>query len=89
MFGIRDPEKIHSGSRILGVKKHRIPDPRSGTLTLPLLFRYTYNLITKVYSSYLKSKIITSRIQIMSSNKFQQMRKIWIALLTHTKECKI
>jgi hypothetical protein len=27
MFGIRDPEKIHSGSRILGVKKHRIPDP--------------------------------------------------------------
>jgi hypothetical protein len=34
MFGIRDPgseirdpEKIHPGSRILGVKKHRIPDP--------------------------------------------------------------
>jgi hypothetical protein len=27
---IRDPEKIHprSGSRIQGVKKHRIPDPR-------------------------------------------------------------
>jgi hypothetical protein len=27
--GIRDPEKIHSGSesRIQGVKKHRIPDP--------------------------------------------------------------
>jgi hypothetical protein len=26
---IRDPEKIHpgSGSRIQGVKKHRIPDP--------------------------------------------------------------
>jgi hypothetical protein len=27
MFGIRDPEKIHPGSRILGVKKHRIPGP--------------------------------------------------------------
>jgi hypothetical protein len=27
MFGIRDPEKIHPGSRILGVKWHRIPDP--------------------------------------------------------------
>jgi hypothetical protein len=27
---IRDPEKIHpgSGSRIQGVKKHRIPDPQ-------------------------------------------------------------
>jgi hypothetical protein len=33
---IRDPEKIHprSGSRIQGVKKHRIPDPRSGSKTL-------------------------------------------------------
>jgi hypothetical protein len=27
MFGIRDPEKIHSGSQIFGAKKHRIPDP--------------------------------------------------------------
>jgi hypothetical protein len=27
MFGIRDQEKIHPGSRILGVKKHWIPDP--------------------------------------------------------------
>jgi hypothetical protein len=27
MFVIRDPEKIHSGSRILGIKKHHIPDP--------------------------------------------------------------
>jgi hypothetical protein len=25
--GIRDPEKILSGSQILGVKKHRIPNP--------------------------------------------------------------
>jgi hypothetical protein len=24
---IRDPEKIHPGSGIQGVKKHRIPDP--------------------------------------------------------------
>jgi hypothetical protein len=26
-LGIRDPEKIHSGSRIQGSKRHRIPDP--------------------------------------------------------------
>jgi hypothetical protein len=25
-FGIRDPEKTHSGSRIQGSKRHRIPD---------------------------------------------------------------
>jgi hypothetical protein len=25
--GIRDPEKTHSGSRIQGSKRHRIPDP--------------------------------------------------------------
>jgi hypothetical protein len=33
---IRDPEKIlpGSGSRIQGVKKHRIPDPGSGSATL-------------------------------------------------------
>jgi hypothetical protein len=44
MFGIRDPgseirdpEKIPPGSRILGVKKHRIPDPGSGPATLVLL----------------------------------------------------
>jgi hypothetical protein len=41
MFGIRDPgseirdpEKIHPGSRILEVKRHRIPDPGSGSATL-------------------------------------------------------
>ncbi len=27
-FGIRDPEKTYSGSRIHGLKKHRIPDPQ-------------------------------------------------------------
>jgi hypothetical protein len=34
--GIRDPEKIYSGSRIPdpGVKKHPIPDPGSGSATL-------------------------------------------------------
>ena len=26
--GIRDPEKIYSGSRIPGSKRHRIPDPQ-------------------------------------------------------------
>jgi len=26
-FGIRDPEKTYSGSRIQGSKRHRIPDP--------------------------------------------------------------
>jgi hypothetical protein len=31
---IRDPEKIYSGSRIQGSKRHRIPDPRSGSATL-------------------------------------------------------
>jgi hypothetical protein len=36
--GIRDPEKIYSGSRIPdpGVKKHPIPDPGSGSATLLL-----------------------------------------------------
>jgi hypothetical protein len=35
---IRDPQKIHpgSGSRIQGVKKHRISDPGSGSATLGL-----------------------------------------------------
>jgi hypothetical protein len=44
MFGIRDPrsrirdpEKIHPGSRILGVKRHRIPDPGSGSTALALV----------------------------------------------------
>jgi hypothetical protein len=32
--GIRDPEKTHSGSRIQGSKRHRIPDPGSGSATL-------------------------------------------------------
>jgi hypothetical protein len=27
-FGIRDPEKTYSGSRIQGSKRHRIPDPQ-------------------------------------------------------------
>jgi hypothetical protein len=33
---IRDPEKTYSGSRILGSKRHRIPDlgPGSGSATL-------------------------------------------------------
>jgi hypothetical protein len=31
---IRDPEKTHSGSRIQGSKRHRIPDPGSGSATL-------------------------------------------------------
>jgi hypothetical protein len=26
-FGIRDPEKTYSGSRMQGSKRHRIPDP--------------------------------------------------------------
>jgi hypothetical protein len=26
-FGIRDPGKTHSGSRVQGSKRHRIPDP--------------------------------------------------------------
>ncbi len=32
---IRDPEKTYSGSRIQGLKRHRIPDPGSGSATLP------------------------------------------------------
>ncbi len=32
--GIRDPKKIYSGSRIQGSKRHRIPDPESGSSTL-------------------------------------------------------
>jgi hypothetical protein len=32
---IRDLEKIHPGSRILGVKKHRIPDPDPQHCFLP------------------------------------------------------
>ncbi len=31
---IRDPEKTYSGSRIQGSKRHRIPDPRSGSASL-------------------------------------------------------
>ncbi len=34
--GIRDPEKTYSGSRIQGSKRYRIPDPGSGSATLPL-----------------------------------------------------
>jgi hypothetical protein len=33
-FRIRDPEKTYSGSRIQGSKRHRIPDPESGSATL-------------------------------------------------------
>jgi hypothetical protein len=33
-FGIRDPEKTYSGSRIQGSKKHQIQDPGSGSATL-------------------------------------------------------
>jgi hypothetical protein len=36
-LGIRDPEKTHSGSRIQGSKRHRIPDPGSGSATLSTL----------------------------------------------------
>jgi hypothetical protein len=32
---IRDPEKTYSGSRIQGSKRHRTPDPGSGSATLP------------------------------------------------------
>jgi len=35
-LGIRDPEKTHSGSRIQGSKRHRIPDPGSGSATLKM-----------------------------------------------------
>jgi hypothetical protein len=31
---IRDPKKTYSGSRIQGSKRHRIPDPGSGSATL-------------------------------------------------------
>jgi hypothetical protein len=31
---IWDPEKTYSGSRIQGSKRHRIPDPGSGSATL-------------------------------------------------------
>ncbi len=37
---IRDPEKTHSGSRIQGSKRHRIPDPGSGSATLCILQNY-------------------------------------------------
>jgi hypothetical protein len=33
-FGIREPEKTYSGSRIHGSKRHRILDPGSGSATL-------------------------------------------------------
>jgi hypothetical protein len=32
---IRDPEKTYSGSRIQESKRHQIPDPGSGSATLP------------------------------------------------------
>jgi hypothetical protein len=32
--GIREPEQTHSGSRIQGSKRHRIPDPGSVSATL-------------------------------------------------------
>jgi hypothetical protein len=38
---IRDPDKTYSGSRIQGSKRHRIPDPRSGSATL--IFRNEQN----------------------------------------------
>jgi hypothetical protein len=38
-LGIRDPEKTHSGSRIQGSKRHRIPDPEEGPgLQIPISF---------------------------------------------------
>ncbi len=35
---IRDPENTYSGSRIQGPKRHRIPDPGSGSATLYVSF---------------------------------------------------
>ncbi len=41
-LGIRDPEKTHSGSRIQGSKRHRIPDPGSATL-LTAMSQHSWN----------------------------------------------
>ncbi len=40
--GIRDPGsgKTYSGSRIQGSKRHRIPDPGSGSATLGAVIRF-------------------------------------------------
>ncbi len=46
-FGIRDPEKTYSGSRIQGSKRHRIPDPGPGSATL-MYSRYNQNLLVCV-----------------------------------------
>ncbi len=56
---IRDPEKTYSGSRIPdpGVKKHPIPDPGSGSATLPYggktLFINEAIYVPTSFSSYL------------------------------------
>jgi len=36
---IRDPEKTYSGSRIQGSKRHRVPDPGSGSATLLSIYK--------------------------------------------------
>jgi hypothetical protein len=41
---IRDPEKIYSGYRIQGSKRHRIPDPGSGSATLVLASMAAWSL---------------------------------------------
>ncbi len=50
-FGIRDPEKTYSGSRIQGSKRHRIPDPdpqhwRNRNYFLRFRFRFWFRLLT-------------------------------------------
>jgi hypothetical protein len=42
-FGIRDPEKTYSGSRIQGSKRHRIPDPGSVSATLTVCKTFIQN----------------------------------------------
>jgi hypothetical protein len=52
-FGIRDPEKTYSGSRIQGSKRHRIPDFRSGSATafnLVVLCRFAGGMLTAMLS---------------------------------------
>ncbi len=72
-FGIRDPEKTYSGSRIQGSKRHRIPDPdpqhcKTVGLTI-LLFLLDYRRI------WSRSRIRTSYYWIWIRNQEAQIHR--------------
>jgi hypothetical protein len=70
--GIQDPEKTCSGSRIKGSKRHRIPDPRSGSAALLATERNP-----NFKSSTLRAILIPrSRVDIMDFKKFPKILDI-------------